>query len=437
MTMVDQSESDAKPATHWLTNSPTFRAMGRHRNFRLWVYGQLISLPGTFMQVMAQAWLVVELTGSKSKLGLVVAVQYLPLLILGSFAALIVDRLDRRVVLIWTQAIAGALALTMWILVVTDVVRLWMVFALALGLGLVTALDQPVRGAIVLDLVGREDLGNAIGLNNAMFAVGRAAGPAIGGLTIVVFGLSACFLFNAVSYLGVIYTLTRMRASELRVEHRATQSRGQLAEVLRYIRTTPEARALLAALAFVSGIAWEFDVTLALLTRFTFDRDSTTFAVLSSMLGVGALCGALTVARRTHVTRRLMLGLMVALSVVMVIASLAPSVYLMGALVVLCGATGAPLIVVGSTILQSEIDPTMRARVMAIWAVAVVGTRPIGGPIVGYLAEIWSPRWALGLTGAGVALIALPMYLALANRLPPRLTPAGATSTPAATATDR
>jgi len=243
------------------TTRATFISL-RNRNYRLYFLGQVISVSGTWMQGVAQAWLVLQLSGSGTLLGLVTALQFLPILVAGPLAGVVADRVDKRRLLLVTQSIAGMLALTLGLLTVTGAVQLWMVFVLAFLFGCVVALDNPARQSFVLEMVGSTDLSNAVTLNSVVVNAARIVGPAVAGLLIAGFSLAACFFINAGSYLAVLTALYRMRPDDLRRPDRAPRGKGQLREGLRYVRATPELRVPLVVMAVVLiplGV-WTFGV---------------------------------------------------------------------------------------------------------------------------------------------------------------------------------
>src|SRR2546421_1175191 len=245
----------------------TFRSL-QIRNFRLYLSGQVISMAGTWMQAVAQGWLVLKLTGSGTALGLVGTLQFLPMLAFGPMAGVLIDRTDRRRLYAATQAMCGATALVLGVLTATGLVRLWMIYALAACLGLVTAVDQPTKIAFLYDMVGPEDLTNAISLNQAMNNVGRIVGPAAAGITIGLLGIAPCFFVNALSFVAVIVALLMMRTDELHVSAPQPRKKGQVREGLRVVAAKPELCALLVMAALFFGLAWMSDVVMPLVARY-------------------------------------------------------------------------------------------------------------------------------------------------------------------------
>src|SRR3954470_17557210 len=333
-----------------------FRSLS-NRNYRLYFIGQLVSLAGTFMQTVAQAWLGLKLTNSGTALGIVTTLQYLPILLFGGMAGVILDRVDRRRVYMWTQTFAGLEALVLGVLTVTGLVELWMVYVLAFVLGVITAVDQPVRGTMVLDLVGTDDLSNAISLNMAMGNAGRAVGPAIAGLTIAALGVGVCFLLNAASFVAVLIALAMMRPEEMHPAELQPRRRGQFRDGLAYVGRTPELRALLVMAALVFGIAWEFDVVLPLVAKFTFDGDASTFGIISAAVGVGAIVGALAMARSSSTSGRMLVATSTAFAVALIAAAVAPNLDTEIPALALVGGSGIALVAVANTRLQLRAAP--------------------------------------------------------------------------------
>ncbi|MDQ3569024.1 MAG: MFS transporter [Actinomycetota bacterium] len=387
----------------------------RVRNFRLYFFGQTVSLSGTWMQGVAQAWLVLMLTDSGTALGLVIALQFLPLLLFGPVGGLITDRFDKRRLLYATQATAGFLALTLGVLVSADVIRLWMVYALAVGLGCVHAVDNPTRQTFVLEMVGPEELTNAVSLNSVLVNLARVLGPAAAGILIGTVGLGPCFLVNAASYLAVIMALGRMRVDELRPSALQPRSSGQLREGLRYVRSTPALLAPLLMMAVIGTLAYEFQVTLPLMARFAFHGDAGTYGLMTSFMGGGAVVGGLYAASRRPRSTTALSWLAMIFGVVLLGAASAPTLALELAALVLVGGVSITFIALGNTTLQLAARPEMRGRVMALWAVAFLGSTPVGGPVVGWVGQHVGPRYGLALGGVATLVAGALAYPSLAG----------------------
>jgi MFS family permease len=401
------AQTDAEPARRLrrLRSSSTFRSFS-NRNFRLYYGGQLVSTAGTLMQSVGQSWLVLKLTGSGSALGLVVTLQYLPLLVLGGPAGVLIDRLDRRRLYITTQSVAAVLALVLGLLTITGTVELWMVYALALSWGIVTAVDQPVRQTFIYDMVGPEDLPNAISLQVALSSSSWAVGPALAGITIALIGIGPCFLVNSASYVVGIGTLLAMRPSELHPTPRQARRKGQFREALRYISHHPQLRSLVILTAFFFGLAWEFDVAVPLLAKFTFDGGGGLYGAMMAVIGIGAMVAGLLTARAGAPTRRRLVTSAVAVALSCLGAAVAPVLWIEMIMLPLVGGTGAVVASCLNTMVQTSAAPEMRGRVVSLWLVAALGTRPIGGPIVGLAGQVIGPRAgiALGAVGVGIGL---------------------------------
>jgi MFS family permease len=375
------------------------------RNYRIYFIGQMISMCGTWMQSVGQAWLVLKLTGSGTALGLVTALQFLPVLLLGPFAGVVVDRMPKRRVLRITQSIAGLLALLLAVLVSTGSVRLWQVYAVAVGFGLVATLDIPTRQIFVLELVGKDDLNNAVTLNAVMVNTARVIGPAMAGALIAVFGLAVCFYINAASFLAVLAALAMIDATKLTVTAPAVRRKGQLREGLRYVRSTPVLRDALVMMAIVGTLSYEFQVILPLVARYTFDGTAATYSALTAAMGAGAVIGGLMTAGRRHSGAAGLVRAAGIFGVTILVAAAAPNLAIELAAMVVVGAASVMFLALGTTTLQLEAAPEMRGRVMALWSVAFLGSTPIGGPIVGFVGQHAGPRWGLVLGGVA-ALVA-------------------------------
>ena len=385
----------------------TFRAL-RHRNYRLYFSGQVASFSGTWMQIVAQAWLVLELTDSGVALGIATALQFGPLLVIGPYGGVIADRFDKRKVVMATQAAAGVLALALALLTATDVVRLWHVYVLAFALGVATALDNPARQSLVHDMVGPDDLPNAVSLNTVVFNASRIVGPAIAGVVIAKWGVTPCFLVNAASYAAVVVALALMHTDELHTEERpADREPARLLEGLRYVAATPALRTPLLMMVVLGTLAYEFQVTLPLFAKRTFDGGAGTYGLMNSMIAVGAVVGGLFSASRGAPTPRRVIGSAFLFGVLMLGAAGAPTLPAALVLLTLMGAPSIVFIAVANATLQLNSAPEMRGRVMALWGTAFFGTTLVGGPIVGWLAEEYGARASIAVGGAATVLTAL------------------------------
>jgi MFS family permease len=382
----------------------TFQSL-RVRNYRLYFTAQLISNSGTWMDRVAQAWLVLHLTGSGFDLGLVTGLQFLPMLLFGPWGGLVADRVNKRRLLYFTQAGGGLIALALGILVETHAIELWQVFLLAFLLGVTNLFDNPARQTFVFEMVGKEDLPNAVSLNSVVMNASRVIGPAVGGVVITVVGLGVCFLANAASFLAVLVALALMRTSELHTITPVVRAKGQLRDGFRYVWRTPSLRNTLIAMAVIGIFAYNFQVTLALLATVTFHGGAGSYAVLTSCMGVGAIAGGLTVAHRGRPTPRLLQGVALTFGALLAVVAVAPSLAFAAVVIVFMGAASIAFIATANSELQLQAEPAMRGRVMALYSMAFLGSTPIGGPLIGAISEWTNPRVSIAV-GAIATLLA-------------------------------
>ena len=377
------------------------------RNYRLYFIGQVVSVSGSWMQRVAQSWLVLHLTGSGVALGVASALQFLPILLFGAWAGLVADRMDKRQVLMVTQPLMGFLALILGVLTLTGLVQLWMVFLMALLLGAVTAIDNPARQSFVMELVGRRQVTNAVSLNSAVFTSARVVGPAIAGVLIAVVGTGWCFVVNAASFGAVLTALVAMNAEQLERAQRPLRARGQLMEGLRFVWSRPDLSTPLALLAVVGTLALNFTVILPVLARDTFHGDASTYGMLLSVLGAGSLVGALFTASRREPSVPLLVGALGLFGLFMLGAAAAPTLPLEIAALIPMGLAAVAFQTTTNSLIQLRSEPALRGRVMALYSVVFLGTTPIGAPVVGWVAQHFGPRAGLGLGGTAVLVAAL------------------------------
>jgi MFS family permease len=393
----------------------TFRSL-RVRNYRLYFAGQVVSMTGTWMQWVAQGWLVLRMTGSGFLVGAVTATQFLPMLLGGAYGGVIADRVDKRKLLIGTQSTAGLLALILGVLVSTGAVRLWMVFALALTLGIVNAIDNPARQSFVSEMVDRSEVTNAVSLNSVLANGTRVVGPAVAGFLIAGVGIGLCFLINAASYIGVVVGLLLMRSDELYANERAERRPGQLREGLRYVRRRSELWLPLMLMVVVGTLAYNFSVLLPLLSRFTFDRGPAGYGEMFSVLSVGAVVSGLTVAAMGRATQRIAALAALSFGVSTLIVAVMPTFGAELAAMLAVGAASTVFVAVTNSVLQLRASPAFRGRVMALFAIAFLGTTPLGAPLVGWIGEHLGPRAGFAF-GAVAAIVAATVALVLLPRL--------------------
>jgi MFS family permease len=388
-----------------------FRSL-RVRNYRLYASGQLVSLTGTWMQRVAQDWLVLELTNSGTALGVVTALQFGPSLLFGLWGGVLADRMDKRKLLLVTQSSLALLALALGLLDVAGVVAYWHVLLLATLLGLTSAIDTPARQSFVIEMVGRDDLTNAVAINSTIFNSGRILGPAIAGVVISAVGTGWAFIANAVSSLAVLAGLLMMRPEELHPAPAVQRARGQLREGLRYVQGRRDL-VLTMMLIFVFGtFGLNFAITCALLAKQVFHRGASGYGLLSTALAVGAFSGAVLATRRTkRPTSLFLLGMAAVFSVVEIATGLMPNFWLTAALLVPTGLAMLSVTTAANSHVQLGVAPTMRGRVMALYLVCFMGGTPFGAPLVGWVAEVAGPRW--GMIGGGVVCLASVLGLGL------------------------
>src|SRR5262245_23176927 len=377
----------------------TFASIRQSRNYRLYYGGQAISLAGTWMQSVAQGWLVLQLTGSATLLGLVTATQFVPVLLFAPFGGVLVDRLDTRRLLVLTQMTAAALALVLGLLTITDVVQVWMVFVLAATLGLVTVVDNPARQTFVLELVGPELLSNASTLNSVNINAARVIGPSVAAVTIALVGIGPCFLLNAASYVAVIAALAAMHKHAMHPKVTAPRAKGQVREGFRYVWHTPALRTPLLMMALIGTFAYEFQVILPVMAKYVFDGDAGTYGLMTAAMGVGAVLGGLVVAGTTSFGLDALVRVSLAFGLAIGLVAISPTLPVAVGALFLVGIANITFLARANTTLQLTADPVMRGRVMAMWTVAFLGSTPVGGPIIGYIGQVAGARWALA-TGA-------------------------------------
>lgn len=385
----------------------TFSSL-QFRNYRLYVASQTVSFSGTWMQSVAMSWLVLELTGSGTALGTVLAFQFLPTLLLAPVGGMLADRFDKRRLIIGTQSTAGALAALLGVLTITGNVELWMVYLIAAGSGSVTALDNPSRQTFVMEMVGADHVSNAVTLNSVVINAARAIGPAVAGVLIATVGIGQCFVVNALTYVTVIVAVAFIRKDELHPAARSARARGQLREGFRYAWNTPVIRVTLLMLTIIGTFTYEFSTTLPLFAEFTFDRGATGLAIMTSLIGAGAVVGGLVVAASGRPTMRRLVAVELAFGASVVVAALMPTAALAYVVMPFVGAASVGTIALSNSILQLNSEPRLRGRVMSLFSMAMIGSTPIGGPIVGWIGEHVDPRAALLL--GGVAAITASGY---------------------------
>lgn len=380
------------------------------RNYRLFISGHAVSVIGTWMQRVAQDWLVLELTDSAIAVGIAASLQFLPMLLFGLWGGVLVDRMDRRRLIIWTQIVSGLLAAVLAAVVLVGAVELWMVYALALGLGFVTVIDSPARQAFVAELVGPDDYVNGQALAATVHNTGRLVGPALAGVLIAAFGPGLAFAVNAASFLAVLWGLALLDVGALRRTAVKERTAGQVREGLRYVYDHPELRACMILVAVIALFGQNFRVVLPLLARDTFDGGAEVYGWLTSALGLGAVLGALVTASREQVTTWALLMAAVGFGAFNMVVAASPWLWMALAAMVTVGFANITFNTLARTLLQLGTDRDMHGRVMALHGFVFLGSTPIGGPLLGWVCETWGPRTGLVVAGAtalaaGVALL--------------------------------
>ncbi|SFN48469.1 MFS transporter [Dokdonella immobilis] len=386
--------------------SGTFRSL-RAINFRIWAAGAFVSNIGTWMQRTAQDWLVLaELTDrNATAVGIVMALQFGPPLLLLPLTGFVADHFDRRRLLMLTQTCMGLLALGLGLLTISGLAELWHVHVFAFLLGCVTAFDAPARQTFVSDMVAESELSNAVALNSTSFNAARLIGPAVAGLLIAVIGSGWVFVLNAVSFAAVIASLSLLRVGELRRHARAVRSRGSLLEGFRYVWKRPDLVAILTMLFLIATFGLNFPIYISTMSVTVFHGGAGQYGLLISTMAIGSVAGALMSARRASPRLSLLLIGATAFGLGMVVAASMPNHVLFGLVLVLVGASAQTFMTTANSIVQLSTEPAMRGRVLAILLALALGGTPIGAPIVGWVADTLGPRWAMGI-GASSGLLA-------------------------------
>jgi MFS family permease len=378
------------------TFGTTFASLGV-ANYRRYIAGQSISLVGTWMQTTALSWLVWTLTQSATMLGLIVAVQTLPVMVLAPYGGVVADRVDKRKMMIGLQTAMGVQALLLGLLTVTGIVKVWEVCALAALLGLNNAFESPARQSFMLELVGAEHLRNAVSLNSTMVNLARMIGPAIAGLLIAVVGSGICFLINAGSFVAVIWSLVTLNTTLLNPTPPTPRARGQLRDGLRYVARTPGLAIPLAMSAIVGCLTWEFQVSLPYMAARGLQAGSAGYGFMTAAMGIGAVAGGLAVATRGKTGVRPLVLSAIGYGASMTLATVAPNLAFELLALALVGSCSVSFMSMGNATMQLGAEPAMRGRVMSLWFVAFQGSTPIGGPIIGVVMSEFGARAGLGL----------------------------------------
>jgi MFS family permease len=398
-----------------------FRSLGTF-NYRVWSIGALVSNIGTWMQRTAQDWLVLtQLThNNATAVGIVMSLQFGPQLLMLPLTGFAADHLDRRKLVIATQAIMCALASGLGLLTITGVVRLWHVYLFALLLGCVAAFDSPARQTFVSELVGEENLSNAVALNSTSFNVARTIGPAAAGILIAAVGTGWVFLINAASFVAVLGSLGFLRVDELHRNSKPPRSRGSLLEGFRYVWGRPDLKAVLFMLFLIGTFGLNFAIFISTMSVTAFHGDAGQYGLLTSIMAIGSVIGALLAAGRAKPGIKLLLQSAAVFGFGCALAAVMPSYGLFGLALLITGVASQTLTTSTNSYVQLSTDPAMRGRVIAILLAIALGGTPIGAPIVGWVADTCGPRWALGVGAAAGFAAATVAICYLTTRADPK-----------------
>ncbi|WP_107309200.1 MFS transporter [Streptomyces sp. TP-A0356] len=387
----------------------------RVRNYRLFFLGQVVSNTGTWMQRIAQDWLVLSLTGSSTAVGVTTALQFLPMLLFGLYGGVLVDRLPKRPTLLVTQSAMGATGLVLAFLTLSGDVQVWHVYLAAFAVGLATVVDNPARQSFVSEMVGPRQLQNAVSLNSANFQSARLVGPAVAGVLITGVGTGWAFLLNGLSFLAPVAGLLLMRARELHVVERAPRGKGQLREGLRYVAGHPELIWPIVLVGFIGTFGFNFPVWLSAYADDVFHAGAGAYSLFNTLMALGSLTGALLAARRGTARLRVLIAAAALFGALEIVAAGAPSLWLFSLLMVPIGIFGLTVNVTANTAVQMGTDPAMRGRVIALFMMVFMGGTPLGAPVVGWITDAYGARVGFAAGGLVSAAAAVTIGLILAR----------------------
>ncbi|MEU9344606.1 MFS transporter [Streptomyces sp. NPDC048278] len=402
------------PTTPAARRSSMFSSL-KVRNYRLFFAGQVVSNIGTWMQRIAQDWLVLSLTGSATAVGVTTALQFLPMLLFGLYGGVLVDRLNKRRALLVTQTSMALTGIALALLTLSGHVQVWQVYLAAFVVGLATVVDNPARQSFVSEMVGPDQLQNAVSLNSANFQSARLVGPAVAGLMITGVGTGWAFLFNGLSFVAPLVGLLLMRARDLHAVQRTPKGKGQLREGLRYVAGRPDLTWTIILIGFIGTFGFNFPVYLSAFADDVFHAGAGSYSLFNTLMAAGSLAGALLAARRGTAKMRVMLAAAVAFGGLELVAATAPSLWLFSLLMVPIGMFGMTVNVTANTTVQMGTDPAMRGRVMALYMMVFMGGSPIGAPIAGWITDTYGVRAGLAVGGAIAAAAAIVIGLVLAR----------------------
>lgn len=412
------ADSAPAPTTPDPTEQPPRTSMFsslKIRNYRLFATGQVVSNTGTWMQRIAQDWLVLTLTGSSTAVGITTALQFLPMLLFGLYGGVIADRCNKRTLLLGTQAAMGVTGLALAALTLSGQVQVWHVYATAFVLGLVTVVDNPARQSFVHEMVGPDQLRNAVSLNSANFQSARLVGPAVAGVLITAVGSGYAFLLNGLSFIAPLTGLLLMRTADLHKSERTPRGKGQLREGLRYVAGRPELIWPIVLVGFIGTFGFNFPIWLSAFADDVFHAGAGTYGLLNTLMAVGSLIGALLAARRGTSRMRLLVAAAVLFGVLEIVAAVVPTFWIFAALLVPVGMFGLTVNVTANSSIQMATDPAMRGRVMALFMMVFTGGTPVGAPLVGWITDTYGPRVGFASGGAVAALAAVGVGVMLAR----------------------
>ncbi|WP_351227071.1 MFS transporter [Streptomyces sp. NPDC002133] len=385
------------------------------RNYRLFFTGAMVSNTGTWMARITQDWLVLSLTGSSAAVGITTALQFLPMLLFGLYGGVIADRYPKRRILLFSQGALGLCGLALAVLTLSGHVQVWHVYLIAFMLGMVTVVDNPTRQSFVSEMVGPQQLQNAVSLNSANFQSARLVGPALAGVLITAVGSGWAFLLNGLSFLAPLTGLLLMRTSELHKVERAPRGKGQLREGLKYVAGRPELIWPIVLIGFIGTFAFNFPIWLTAFADEVFHAGAGTYGLFNTLIAAGSLAGALLSARRGSSRLRMLVGAAALFGVLEVAAALSPSFWLFAALLVPIGMVGLTVNVTANSSVQMATDPVMRGRVMSLYMMVFVGGTPLGAPLVGWITDTYGARVGFATGGAVAATAAVAIGLILAR----------------------
>ncbi len=388
-------------------------------NYRLYFGGQVVSLAGNWMQIVAELWLILKLTDSGVAVGFATALQFTGILLFGALGGALADRVDKRKLLMISQTGMAVPAVALFVIAATGVAEAWMVFALIGLRGLVLSVDNPARQAFVIEIVGPSRVVNAVGLNSVLVHSARISGPAVAGVVIALWGVALCFLLNALSFVAMLIALFRMDPEKLAHPKRAT-ARGGVRHAFRYVMRTPELRVPLLLMAALGTLGFNFQVIIPLLADRTFGGAVSAYSLLMIAMGVGSIAGALTIGARTQASRKLITTAALGFGIAALLASIAPTLPLEMAALALLGVCSVTFAAGINSGLQLAAAPEMRGRVMALYSIVFLGSTPLGGPLTGWLGQAVSPRAPLVMAGVAGILVAAGAAFAWSERKLPR-----------------